>query len=155
MHALRVNDEFPPVTGEALSGRTIDIPSREPGKGTIVLFSFSKTGGDDARVWTERLDRDADSARRLDIVVVLELQDVPRLLRGAVLFGIKRSVPPSVGSRMLTLDRDDALWRHRLSVTTTDHSYVVLLAPDGRIRWMSTHAYDDDEYAAMLVALHG
>jgi hypothetical protein len=48
---------------------------------------------------------------------------------------------------MMVLDHDDALWKRRLSVSETAHAYVILIAPNGRVRWMSDGAYDDARFA--------
>ena len=150
---LEVNDLLPRMTGEALSGRSLEIPSAMSGTPTVILFSFSNEGGRDARRWAERIGDQADSMKGTDVVYVLEMQAVPRLIRSVVALGIKRGVPPAVRDRMLVLDRDDALWRRRLGVTTTDRSYAVLVGADGRIRWMSHAEFSDAEFERLRAVL--
>jgi hypothetical protein len=146
---LRVGDVFPRLAGEALSGKAIAIPDTAARRRSLVVFSFSSEAGKDARLWNERLSRDLDARDSTDIVSVLELESVPRLMRGFVVLGIKRGVPPSVRDQMMVLVSDEALWKDRLAVTTTTRSYAVLLDASGRIRWMSDGSYSDDGFAQL------
>src|SRR5215472_12037028 len=56
--SLQVGGEFPAIAGHTLSGAPLELPEREAGSAEVVVFSFSKTGGTDARLWNEQLDRD-------------------------------------------------------------------------------------------------
>jgi hypothetical protein len=150
---LRLGDHFPPLVGTALSGRRIGLPDTASARATMVAFGFSRTGGNDATRWDDRLASDTSGHARVDVVVVAELGGAPRIMRGLITAGIRRGASPSARDRMLVLDRDDALWKRRLGVTTTDRSYVVLIAPNGRIAWMSDGAFDESRYARLRAAL--
>jgi hypothetical protein len=117
------------------------------------VFGFSREGGDDATRWNERLTSDSTTRSRVDAVVVAELGGAPRLVRGLIARGIKRGVPPSVRDQMMVLDHDDALWKRRLAVSETSHAYVVLIAPNGRVRWMSDGAFDEARFARLRNAV--
>jgi hypothetical protein len=147
--SLRLGDLFPPLVGPSLSGKPIAVPDTTSSRFTAVVFGFSREGGTDATRWNERLTSDSITRRSVDAVVVAELGGAPRLLRGLIARGIKRGVPPDVRDQMMVLDHDDALWKRRLAVSETSHAYVVLLAPNGRVRWKSAGPFDEARFTRL------
>ena len=146
---LRFGDLFPSFTGRALSGKPIAIPDTASARFTAVVFGFSREGGNDAGRWSERLMNDSVTRVRVNVLTVAELGGAPRLLRGLIASGIKRGTPPEVRDQMMVLDHDDALWKRRLSVSETSHAYVVLLAPNGRLRWKSDGPFDEARFTRL------
>jgi len=147
--SLRIGDLFPPLVGPSLSGKPIVVPDTSSSRYTLVVFGFSRAGGDDAGRWNRRVSSDSSARARADVVVVAELEGAPRLMRGLIARGIRRGTPPSVRDQMMILDHDDALWKRRLAVSATERSYAVLIAPNGRIRWKSDGPYDDSRFTRM------
>lgn len=145
---LHVGDAFPALTGTAISGRSISVPVAD--HQTVVIMAFSRAAGNDARRWSEWLAADSS---RADVVIVAELQSVPRLLRGAVAFTIKRGVPARLRDRMLLLSSDESVWKQRLAVTSDAHAYVTLVDSSGRVRWMSGGVSDDATMQSLRVEL--
>jgi hypothetical protein len=150
---LRIGDLFPSLTGQSLSGKPIAVPDTSSSRFTAVVFGFSRAGGDDAGRWGERLVSDSATRGRVNTITVAELGGAPRLLRGMIASGIKRGTPLEARDRMMVLDHDDALWKRRLSVGETSHAYVVLIAPNGRVKWMSEGGYDEAGFARLRNAL--
>lgn len=149
---LRVGDQFPHLVGRSLTDRTIDLPIIGADKPTVVILSFSRDGGADARKWADRLSLEAYHVAT-DLMVVVELESVPRLLRGSVKYMIRRGVPQSLRGRMLILDRDEAAWRDRLAAKSAARSYAVLVDSAGNVRWMSDGPYDDAQVASAMSAI--
>ena len=69
-------------------------------------------------------------------------------------------MPLSMQDRTIVLYQDEKLWKTRLAASDNNRAYVVLLAPDGRLRWSNTAAYTASGYAQlkdqidMLLLLH-
>jgi hypothetical protein len=144
---LQRGQTLPQISGQALSGRSIGLPAAANGKPAIVIFSFSKTAGNDARSWNERLSRDfPGDVPRFTIIV---LESVPKLFRGMALSGIKSSMPSSMQDRTIVLYRDETLWKQRLAFSQDNHAYVLLLSSDGRIQWKSEGAFKEDAYVQL------
>ena len=144
---VRAGDLFPHISGKTLSGRSLELPAAATGKPAVVLFSFSRAAGKDAHLWNQYLAKEFSSAVPVCEVVVLE--SVPKLFRGMAVSGIKSSMPLSRQDRTIVLYQDEKLWKLRLAVSDNNRSYVVLLGPDGRIRWSNSAAYSDSEYARL------
>ena len=51
--------------------------------------------------------------------------------------------------RCIAMEKDEVVWKQRIGFTKDDQAYVFLLGPDGRIRWRSSGAFTDGEYAEL------
>ena len=144
---LHAGELFPKISGKTLTGKLLELPAAATGKPAVVVFSFSKTAGKDARSWNEHIARDFSNAVPGYQVIVME--SVPKLFRGMAMSGIKSSMPLSQQDRTIVLYQDEKLWKLRLVVTDNNQAYVVLLGPDGRVRWSNSATYSDSEYARL------
>jgi len=144
---LQRGQALPQISGQALTGRSIELPAAANGKPAVVIFSFSKAAGNDARSWNERLSRDFPGDVPSFTIIVLE--SVPKLFRGMALSGIKSSMPSSVQDRTIVLYRDEILWKQRLAFSEDSRAYVLLLGSDGRIQWKNQGVFTEDAYAQL------
>jgi ATP10 protein len=144
---LQRGQALPQISGPALTGRSIELPAAANGKPAVVIFSFSKAAGNDARSWNERLSRDFPGDAPSFTIIVLE--SVPKLFRGMALSGIKSSMPSSVQDRTIVLYRDEMLWKQRLAFSEDSRAYVLLLGSDGRIQWKNEGPFKEDAYAQL------
>jgi hypothetical protein len=150
---LQGGQTLPQISGQALTGRSIELPAVASGKPAVVIFSFSKTAGNDARSWNERLSK--DFPKDVPSFTIIMLESVPKLFRGMALSGIKGSMPIAMQDRTLVLYHDDTLWKQRLAFSVDNHAYVLLLGPDGRIAWKSEGAFTEAAYMQLRNQLSG
>ena len=148
---LHIGDSFPRLAGEAVSGRAIEVPARNASNPVVVIVSFSRAAGNEAQHWDELLARDRTNGD-VEVIVVAEIQSVPRLIRGTVAYAIRLGIPPNLRDRMIVLDHDDEAWRSRLSVKSTDHAYAVLVDTAGKVGWLSDERSIDDNVARLREA---
>jgi hypothetical protein len=135
------------VSGQTLTGKSLDLPEGCAGKPAVVVVSFTRAGGKDARAWNEHLEKDFLNFQ------VVELESVPKLFRGAALSSVKSGMPAAVQERSIILYRDEEVWKQRLTVSDDKRAYVLALGADGRIRWMSARAFSDSEFANLKAAI--
>jgi hypothetical protein len=151
--ALQRGEALPPISGQALTGKSLELPAAASGKAAVLIFSFSKTAGNDARSWNERLSRDFPG--KVPSFTIIVLESVPKLFRGMALSGIKSSMPIAMQDRTVVLYRDETLWKQRLAFSEDSRAYVVLLGPDGRIRWESEGAFTEAAYKQLKDQVSG
>lgn len=144
---LQPGQILPQISGQALTGELIELPAAAKGKPTVVIFSFSRAAGNDARSWNERLSR--DFPKDVPSYTIIVLESVPKLFRGMALSGIKGSMPIPMQDRTIVLYRDETLWKQRLAFSEDGHAYVILLGPDGRMTWRSEGTFTEGAYARM------
>jgi ATP10 protein len=145
--ALHSGDMFPQVSGLTLTNRSLDLPAVVSGKPAVIVFSFSRSAGNDARLWNEHLSKDFSNAV-LDYQVIV-LESVPKLFRGTAVSGIKNTMPAARQDRSIVLFKDEKLWKLRLAVSDNNRAYLLLLGADGRIRWSNSAAFGDSDYARL------
>jgi hypothetical protein len=138
---------LPQFSGQSLTGKSLELPTAAGGKPAVVIFSFSRAAGNDARSWNEHLSRDFPQA--VPSYTIIELESVPRLIRGMVVSSIKGSMALTLQERTLVLYHDETVWKERLAVSDDSRSYVVLLNPDGRVQWRSDGPFTEPSYARL------
>ena len=131
------------------SGGSLRLSDVVAGKTPVVVFSFSKTAGKDARLWNVHLDKDYGSNRLVAGSTVIMLEAAPRLLRGIIVSALKSNMPPSMRDRTIVSYQNEELWKRRLAVADDSHAYVLLLGPDGHMRWRNSAAFSDAEYTEL------
>jgi ATP10 protein len=145
--SLQPGQVLPQFSGETLTGKSMALPAAARGEPALVVFSFSKAAGNDSRSWSQRLSRDFAAA--VPIYTIIELESVPKLFRGMALSGIKGSIPAPIQERTIVLYRDEALWKQRLAFSDGNRAYVILLDPDGRMRWSNQGLFTETSYAQL------
>lgn len=145
--STRPGQMLPQISGQTLTGKSLELPTAAIGKPAIVIFSFSRTAGNDARSWNERLSR--DFPKDVPSYTIIVLESVPKLFRGMALSGIKSSMPIPVQGRTIVVYSDEKLWKQRLAFSDDSRAYVILLGPDSRIRWSSEGAFTEPSYAGL------
>ncbi len=144
---LQAGDAFPEFSGQTLTGRSLILPAAGRYKSAVLVFSFNRTAGKDARLWNEHLARDFPHS--IPAYGIILLESAPKVFRGMAISGIKSSMPVSVQDRTIVLYRDEELWKQRLAVTDINRAYVVLLGPSGNVRWVNSGAFSDTMYARL------
>jgi ATP10 protein len=144
---LQVGSILPTFSGRTVTDRHLTLPRSSKEKPTVLVFSFSRTAGKDARLWNEHLAKDFPD----DVTAygVIQLESAPKVFRRLAVSGIKSSMPVSAQDRTIVLYRDEQLWKQRLAVKDESRAYVVLLDPSGTIRWISSGAFSDATYGLL------
>jgi hypothetical protein len=150
--SLKLGDSLPPLAGQALAGKWLDVGSVAGSSPAVVVFSFSRAGGRDAQRWIERLTKDNP---QLAIYTAIFLEAVPGLFRGMAVSGIKDGMPAALQGRTLLMYRDEDLWRQRLQVANERQACVVLLGPTGRIQWMGAGPFSEGLYSDFSKSIRG
>ncbi len=141
---------FPTLHGETLSGKAVALPDAIKGRPAILILSFSRAAQEQTKAWGERLKAQKVAADRFQ---VLELEDVPRLFRGAAKSGIKKGIPPaSYDSFILLFEGQDAL-KKVVGFQKNADAYVLLLDSDGNIQWREQGAVSDEKMVKLVAEL--
>jgi ATP10 protein len=144
---VRVGDALPQISGQTLSGKQLTLPADAGGKPAVVAFSFSKAGGRDSGLWSDHVEKDFPAVGYPYTLMMIEA--APKFVRGMIISGSKKGMSPAAQDRCIAMEKDEDIWKQRIGFTKDDWAYVFLLGPDGRIRWRSSSAFTDAEYAAL------
>jgi hypothetical protein len=147
---LQPGAALPPLQGQTLTGRQLDLNTASGSRAAILIFSFSRAGGRDAQNWSRRLAKDRPL---VPIYTVIFLQSVPHLFRSMALAGIRSGMSPSMRSRTLILYQDENLWKQRLGVGNESNASLILLNPDSHIAWISSGPWSEALYQSLIKGL--
>ena len=142
---LHTGDALPQISGETLSGKQLTLPAAAAGRPAVVSFSFSRTGGKDSSQWSDHVEKDFPAVGHPYTLMMIEA--APKFVRGMIISGSKKGMSPAAQDRCIAMEKDEDIWKQRIGFTTDDRAYVFLLGPDGKIRWRSSGAFTDSEYA--------
>ena len=84
--------EVPRVNGATMSGRAIVLPDAVRGKRAVLVVSFTKGASGECRAWLNKLKVEYPSREVVPVYLLLELEDVPRMIRGVVVRSIKKDL---------------------------------------------------------------
>jgi len=144
---LHTGDVLPQISGETLSGKQLTLPAAAAGKPAVVSFSFSRTGGKDSSQWSDHVEKDFPAVGHPYTLMMIEA--APKFVRGMIISGSKKGMSAQAQDRCIAMEKDEDIWKQRIGFTSDDRAYLFLLGPDGRIRWRSSGAFTDSEYAAL------
>jgi hypothetical protein len=117
---------LPHTEAETLSGKKIVLPDALNGRPTIVVVGFTKRSQSQTAAWSTQLTKDYGTEPRLQRYSVAVLDEVPGLIRGLVISGIRRSVPKEQQDTFVILTHDAKPWRDLAGITNADDAYVIL-----------------------------
>ena len=117
---------LPHTEAETLSGKKIVLPDAVNGRPTVVVVGFTKRSQSQTTAWSAQLAKDYGTEQRLQRYSIAVLDDVPGLIRGMVVSGIRRRVPPEQQDTFIMLTHDAKPWRDLAAITNADDAYVIL-----------------------------
>lgn len=140
-------DAFPHVNGQTFGERAVVLPDAFKGKPAILVITFTRAAQEQARAWSDKLKSGSTAAYQ-----VLELEDVPRLMRGFVRGSIRRSIPEESRDKFVLLFEGQDELKRAVSFQASDDAYVVLLDASGNIVWREHGAVDEKKLAGLKAA---
>jgi hypothetical protein len=135
---LQTGDLMPLLAGQSLRGEPVELPSAAEGHPAVVLFSFSRAGGQRAQEWIQHLSQEMPDIR---IYSAIFLEAVPRPFRGVVVSGIKTRTPQPQQSRTFLIYENANAWKQQLQTCVAGDVCALLLGPESHIRWMTGGAF--------------
>ena len=143
---LQAGDLLPLLAGRSLPGDPVELPSAAEGHPTVVIFSFSRAGGQRAQDWIQHLSQEMTG---ISIYSVIFLEAVPGPFRSVVVSGIKSRTPQQQQSSTLLLYAKTNAWKQQLQVCAAEDVCILLLGPNSRIRWMIGGAFSANSGQAL------
>ena len=139
---------LPHTEADTLSGKKIVLPDALNGHPAIVVIGFSKRSQSQTAAWSTQLAKDYGTEPRLQRYSIAVLDEVPGLIRGIVISGIRRSVPKEQQDTFVIITRDAKPWRDLAGITNADDAYVILFDQTAHVV-AQTHGSLQDAYAPL------
>lgn len=136
-------EQLPAVEGENLLGKAVALPGAAAGRIAILAIGFTHASQGRTKAWSQRLRQQFPPPAQETIYSIAVLQDVPKLVRGMAVHGIKSGTPPEHRDRFLLVYRNQAGLKQAAGFDAPDDAYPIVLDQGGAIRWRFHGAVSD------------
>jgi len=129
--ALYAQQKIPEITAESLSGQKVSLPAAAQGQPALLIVGFTHASQTQTqtRAWSQR-------ARNLcPVWSIAVLEDVPRLVRGMAVHGIKSGTPKEEHGRFLLVYHGEKELKAAAGFEQPDDAYLLAIDGAGAIRW--------------------
>jgi hypothetical protein len=143
--SIRTEARFPPITGETLTGRRLQLPDEFEEPLNLVFVAFRRGQQADVDSW---LPVAADIEASFPDVRYYELPVISRLYAPAKLFidgGMRAGIPDEgTRERTITVYTDKRTVRRALDIEDESEIHAFLVDRDGVIYWRAVGPHDDE-----------
>lgn len=145
---------LPRTESETLSGKKVVLPDDARGKVTLFIVGFSRKSKDPTTAWARVISREFAGDGDFSYYQVAVLEDVPRLLRGFVVRGIRGGVPQEQHDRFLLLFQGELQWKTLCHYAEPNQAYLVLTDAAGSVRWQADQPFSDATWTELRAQVH-
>lgn len=143
--------QFPSIEGENLLGHKVQLPQIAGGHAAVFVLGFTHASQTQTKAWSARLDPSMPSYS------VAVLQDVPRLVRGMAVSGIKSGVPEAKRDRFVLVYKGENELKEAagFSPSQPNDAYLLLVDSAGAVQWQFHGPVTDAAFAQLQAKLAG
>jgi hypothetical protein len=155
--ALKIGDPMPTLEGDLLSGKRGVLPDAFQGKTALVLLGFTYDSRFAVEAWGEWFRKQFGDRDGVTYFEVPMMGRAARLGRIFIDRGMRKGTPKEAHDHVLTVYGDTGPWKERAGFTESaeNNAYLLLVGPDGVIRWMHSGDFDEAQAASLKAALEG
>lgn len=144
-----LGQSIPALHGQSFDGNQVNLPGDLKGKIGIFILGFDKKSSEQTKGWSDSVLRDYGNDPGILYFQMPVLADVPGLIRGMVLQGIKRQQSEAERSHFVPILDAVAGWKQAPGFSAVDDAYIVVVDSKGQIAWR-THGVATTEAVARL-----
>lgn len=153
--AAQAAQELPKIQGQSLAGSKVLLPEAAAGRVAVLIFGFSKASKVPTSAWAKKIDADFATQPSFTLYQLPVLEDVPRLIRGMVISGMRKSVPESMRDHFVPILQGEPELKSLVNYKESDDAYLVVLDREGKIiRQLHGAAPDDATYSQLAAAIN-
>ncbi|HEY2019277.1 MAG TPA: hypothetical protein VGH38_37475 [Bryobacteraceae bacterium] len=145
---------LPKIPAENLAGEKVELPTIAAGKAAILVVGFTHASQSQTKAWSARLAQEFPEQSGVAVYSLAVLEDVPKLVRGMAVHGIKSGVPNAQRQRFLLVYHNEAELKRAAAFDRPDDAYLLLLDPAGAVRWSFHGAVSDSAIAEVQKQVH-
>jgi hypothetical protein len=135
---------LPSFAGESLAGKKFTMPGAVNGHPALLVVCFTQASGPHCTESTNRLESDFKNNAELEIYTAIFLEDAPKLARVMTKHGIKSAVAKEDYDHYLIVMEHEKDVKAVLHFQEPDDAYLMVLGPDGTVRWTTHGPVNDD-----------
>ena len=124
---------MPRIEGQTLAGNKVVLPEAAAGKTAVLILGFTRASKTPTSDWANKIRADFGSQHRFVLYQIPVLEEVPHLLRGMVISGIRKGVPDNQRDSFLVVVQSESELKNFVSYREHDDAYLVILSPDEKV----------------------
>jgi hypothetical protein len=154
---VQVGQPLPVLRGDLLTGAAVELPAAASGKVTLLLLGFTYGARSEVEAWSVRFRGTFARDPRVTFFEVPMLGGLARAGRWFIDSGMRKGTPKEFHGNVLTVYSDVGDWKKRIGYDPKRESaaYLILLGPDGIVRWLHTGPVEDVSFDALSTAVVG
>lgn len=143
---LAVGQPLPALKGEFLTGRQATLPDAASGRVTLLALGFTYKSRFAVEAWAGRFRRDFGEAPQVSFYEIPMIGGVARLGKWFIDRGMRNGTPQADHEHVITVYGGTKPWKRRLGYQVPDAAYLILLDPQGIVRWRYSGTFDEETY---------
>lgn len=151
--ALEIGAPLPPLTGEFLTGKKATLPAAAQGKWALCALGFTYDSRFAVEAWVKRFRQDFDGKPNVTFYEVPMIDGMARMGKWFIDSGMRRGTPKAQHENVITVYGGADPWKKALGFKDPAHAYLILLAPDGTVRWQGHGPLDEAQYKQMAALI--
>jgi hypothetical protein len=140
---LQVGDPLPKLEGDYLSKRKAVLPADAKGKWALLAFGFTYDSRFQVEPWGKEFDRRFKGNSRVTLYEIPMIGGMARLGAPFIDSGMRRGTPKDKHENLITVYGGTGPWKKALQVKDEKAAYMVLIDPQGIVRWMHQGPHSD------------
>lgn len=144
---------LPSMEGESLTGQKVEMPSAARGKVSVLIFGFSKASKKPTSAWADKIFADFGAQPEFALYQLPVLEDVPRLVRGMVISGMRKGERENMRDHFVPLLHGEKELKAFVHFKEPDDAYLVLLDRSGQVAQQIHGPFDADAYAHLRTSI--
>ena len=152
---LRVGERLPALEGDFLSGKPAVLPDAARGKVALLLLGFTYDSRFAVEKWGKWFKTTFGGQPQVTYFEVPMMGRAARMGRFFIDRGMRKNTPKEAHGNVVTVYGDTGDWKVRMGVTDAreNDAYLVLLDPDGVVRWRHSGGFDEAQAAGLKAAV--
>jgi hypothetical protein len=146
---LSEGDTLPPLSGDFLTGRKAALPEAARGKVALLALGFTYDARFTVEAWTKRFRGDFGQNPGATFFQIPMIGGFGRLGRVFIDRGMRNGTPKELHENVITVYGGTGDWKTKVAFKDPKAAYLILLDPEGRIRWLHAGALDEASFASL------
>jgi len=144
--AIQPGESLPPLKGEFLTGRQVQLPEVASGRVALLALGFTYNSRFPVEAWIGRFRKDFGGNPHVTFYEIPMIGGMARLGKWFIDSGMRKGTPRNDQENVITVYGGTDLWKQRVGYQSPDAAYLILLDKHGAVRWRHSGAFDEEAY---------
>jgi hypothetical protein len=140
---------LPALSGQYLTGRKAVLPEASSGRIALLALGFTYDSRFAVEAWSTRFHKEFSATNEITFYEVPMISGMARLARWFIDSGMRKGTPKELHENVITVYGGTDPWKQRLGFKKDDDAYLILIDPDGIVRWTCSGQFDEARFVEL------